>query len=129
MYRLLAFFRRLFGRLPPARWEDGVRVTEPHMLAWYAALYAKTVAWVRVAAPQRPITAPEMVVTVRLYDRWPPNNPNLRGKVLSPNVIAGDIHGTLCLAKSLRHNTALIVHESKHAITGVSDHPKDLFPT
>jgi hypothetical protein len=28
MSRLLAFFRRLFGRLPPARWEDGVRVTD-----------------------------------------------------------------------------------------------------
>jgi hypothetical protein len=128
----MAFWRRVlafFGFLPPARWEDGVRVTDPVELANYAALYAKTVAWVRVAAPQRPILAPEMHVTVRLYDRWPPNHPNLHGKVLAPNVIEGDIHGTLCLAKSLRHNTALIVHESKHANTGVSDHPKDLFPT
>lgn len=128
MSRLLYLIRRFLGLLPPARWEDGVRVTEPHMLAWYAARYAQTVAWVRVAAPQRPITAPEMVVTVRLYDRWPPNNPNLQGKVLAPNVIDGDTGGTLCLAKNLRHSTALIVHECKHAITGVSDHPKDLFP-
>ena len=125
MRRLLYHLRRFFGLLPPAQWADGVRVTDD---ASYRALYAKTLEWVRTANPEAIITAPEFVLTVRIYDRWPPNNPNLRGKILAPNVIPGDTGGTLCLAKSLRHNAALIVHESKHAITGISDHPKWLFP-
>ena len=126
--RLLAFFRRLFGLLPPARWEDGVRVTDPYVLARYAARYAQTVAWVRVAAPQRPITAPEMHVTVRLYDRFPKESAHLIGRVLSPNVIAGDTGGTLCLKTAYREVEWLVIHEMKHAITGIGSHPKDLFP-
>ena len=128
MSRLLYLIRRFLGLLPPARWEDGVRVTDPYVLARYAALYAQTVAWVRVAAPQRPITAPEMVVTVRLYDRFPKESAHLIGRVLAPNEIAGDTGGTLCLNKAYRDVEWLVVHEMKHAITGVSDHPKDLFP-
>lgn len=123
MKRLIDWFRRFLGLLPPAKWEDGVVVSDPV----YAAIYAKTVEWVRVVNPEA-VIAPDFQLTVRVYDRWPPDNPNLLGKVLPPNVIAGDSHGTLCLAKKLRHNTALIAHECKHAITGESGHPDWLFP-
>jgi hypothetical protein len=122
--RLAAFFKRLCSR-PVVRWEDGVVHTDPRYAVWYA----QTVAWCRVNAPQRPITAPEMVVTVRLYDRFPKESAHLVGRVLAPNVIAGDTGGTLCLNKAYRDVEWLVVHEVKHAITGVSDHPKDLFPT
>lgn len=123
MTHFLYQIRRLLGLLPPARWEDGGVIHDPV----YAALYAKTVAWVRAVRPDA-VIAPDFHLTVRIYDRWPPGNPNQRGRILSPNVIAGDTGGTLCLARKWRRNTALIVHECKHAITGISDHPKDLFP-
>ena len=52
------------------------------------------------------------------------------GKVLAPNVIAGDAYGTLCLYKSRKYPLdADIVHEMKHAITGIGDHPTWLFPS
>ena len=107
-----------------ASWDDGVVVTDPV----YAAIYAKTADWVRTVHPEA-VIAPEFRLTVRLYDHWPKGNEaTQQGRILAPNVIAGDTGGTLCLARKWRRNTALIVHECKHAVTGVSDHPRWLFP-
>lgn len=124
MKRLWYLIRRFLGLLPAPRWEDGVVSTDPV----YAALYAKTVAWVRSVRPEA-IQAPELVATVRIYDRWPKGYEYNLGKVLSPNVIHGDTGGTICLAKAHQHDTDIITHEMRHAITGIPDHPDWLFPT
>jgi hypothetical protein len=124
MSRFLAFVRGLFPRffpLPKVRWEDGVVHTDPRYAVWYA----ETVAWIREINPDAPIFAPDLTVTVRLYDRFPVAGG--QGKVLAPNVIAGDVHGTLCLLKSLRESEWLFKHEAKHCITGESGHPDWLF--
>ena len=127
MKRLLAFIKGLFPRFfppPVVRWEDGVVHTDPRYAVWYA----ETVEWVRLTAPNAPITAPEMRVTVRLYDRFPSESSHLLGRVLSPNVVSGDTHGTLCLLRPFRDKEWLFVHECRHAITGIPDHPAWLFP-
>lgn len=122
--RLLYWIRRLLGLLPPAQWTDGVVVHDPV----YAAIYAKTVEWVKANAPDAPITASVFVLTVRLYDRWPKGSEYNWGRVLAPNIIPGDTGGTLCLAETKAHDVGIITHECKHAITGVGDHPAWLFP-
>lgn len=121
--RLLYWIRRLFGLLPPVQWSDGVVTTDPI----YAAIYVKTVAWVKVVHPEA-VQSPEFRLTVRIYDRWPKGFADNWGKVLAPNVIPGDTGGTLCLDKAKRHDEAIIAHECKHAITGIGDHPDWLFP-
>ena len=123
LMRFLYWLRRLLGLLPPARWEDGKISTDPRYAAWYNA----TVAWVRVVNPEA-IQQPDFRVTVRIYDRWPKGYEYNWGKVLPPNQIEGDTGGTLCLAKSKRNDTAVIVEECQHAITGIGDHPQWLFP-
>ena len=123
MQRVFDFFRRLFTRRPPVQWADGVVHTDPRYAVWYA----ETVAWVRSTKPDAPIFAPEMLVTVRLYNRFPKEAANGWGKVLAPNRIPGDIHGTLCLVKGLKGAEGLFKHEAKHAITGESGHPAWLF--
>ena len=120
--RLLYWLRRLFGLLPPARWEDGVVVQDP----LYEQVYAKTVEWVRVVSPES-VQSPEFRLTVRLYDRFPPECAYTLGKVLAPHTIPGDTGGTLCLLRQTRHDMALIVHECKHAVTGIPSHPAWLF--
>ena len=118
--KLLAFF----GIHKAVRWEDGVIVRG----AIYARLYAETVAWVRANAPQVPIQAPDLVATIRIYKQWPVNDGLTHyGKVLAPNTIPGDTGGTLCLLRQTRHDMALIVHECKHAVTGIPSHPAWLF--
>lgn len=119
---------RLFPRLAPqGRWGDAVRVTDPKRLAQFHVIYAEQVAWCR--ARGFTITAPDCRVTLRV---WPdhlraPNDFGL-GKVLAPHVIAGDVHGTLLVRPKYLAIDWLLIHECKHAITGVSDHPTDLFP-
>ena len=127
MTRFLAFLRGLFPRFfppPVVRWEDGERVRDPYVLARYEKLYADTVERTRALRPDA-IQTPEMRVTVRIYDRFPAPNENGIGKVLAPNVIAGDTGGTLCLRRGAVDG--IIRHEMKHAITGIPDHPIWLF--
>jgi len=119
--RFLAFLRGLFRR-PVVRWEDGERVTDPR----YARLYAETVERIRAVRPDA-IQSPDFRVTVRLYDRFPKEYAGRNGQVLAPNVIAGDTGGTLCLLRAFRNSDGLVVHEIKHAVTGISDHPIWLF--
>ncbi len=102
-------------------------VTDPKRLTNLDALYAKTVNWVRFVRPGA-VIAPERHVTFRV---WPKH---LRapddfgwGKVLVANIIPGDIDGTLLVRASLVDNTALLIHEAKHCITGESGHPAWLF--
>lgn len=124
MRRLLAFLRGLFAR-PVVRWEDGERVTDPATLAHYARLYAETVERIRAVRPDA-IQTPTMNVTVRLYDRFPAESASLWGRVLAPNVIAGDTGGTLGMKRAVASD-GLFCHEARHAITGISDHPSWLF--
>lgn len=124
MRRLLAFLRGLFHR-PVVRWEDGERVTDPTILTHYARLYAETVERIRAVRPDA-IQTPTMHVTVRLYDRFPAESASLWGRVLAPNVISGDTGGTLCMKRAVASD-GLFIHESKHAITGIPDHPSWLF--
>ena len=121
---LLRIFPRLALR---GEWGDAVLVTDPVALARLHRCYAETVAWCR--ARGFPIQSPDCLVTFRV---WPEH---LRapdgfkaGQVLAPNVITGDTHGTLLVRKAYVATEWLLVHESKHAITGIGSHPKDLFP-
>lgn len=120
--RLLAFLRGLFRKDPPVRWEDGVVHTDPRYAVWYA----ETVAWIRAVRPDA-IQTPDFRVTVRLYDRFPAESADLWGRVLAPNVIPGDTHGTLCMKRAVV-SELLFKHESKHCVTGESGHPDWLFP-
>lgn len=121
---------RIFPRLlPRGTWGDAVRVTEPARLAALQAIYGQRVEWVRAVRGPEAVIAPDCRVIFRV---WPKH---LRvpdgfgwGKVLAPNVIPGDSYGTLLVLDSLKDNASLLAHECKHAITGVSDHPKWLFP-
>jgi hypothetical protein len=126
--RLLAFLRGLFPRFfppPVVRWEDGTVSTDPRYAVWYA----ETVARIRANCPDIPIQSPDFRVTVRIYDRWPIRDGRIHyGKVLAPNVIQGDTHGTLCMNKPFALDRAKVVHENKHCITGEPEHPKALFP-
>ena len=119
---LLYWPRYYLGLLPPVQWADGKVVDG----AFYAAIYADTVAWVRNLRPDA-VQTPEFKLTVRIYDRWPKDFAYNFGKVLAPNTIPGDTGGTLCLAKTKARDTATIIHEAKHAITGITDHPAWLF--
>lgn len=112
---------------PRGTWADAVRVTDPQAVARLARCYADTVVWCR--ARGFPILAPACEVTFRVWpdDKRAPADFGI-GKVLAPNVIAGDAHGTLLVRASLVAQESLLVHESKHCITGISYHPKDLFP-
>lgn len=119
---------RLIPALAPrGTWADAVRVTDPQRLARLDVLYAETVAWCRERGFA--ITAPERRVTLRYWpdDKRPPADFGI-GKVLAPNVISGDDGGTLLVKAAYLGAEWLLVHESKHAITGIGDHPKDLFP-
>ena len=119
--RFPRWFRKMFPRFFPVRWEDGVVDRDLK----YAIIYANVVERIRAVRPET-IQTPTMRVTVRLYDYFPPTFSTGWGKVLSPNVIAGDTGGTLCLQRGALCD-ALIEHEMAHAITGISDHPAWLF--
>ena len=128
MTRLLAFIKGLFPRFfppPTVRWEDGERVSDPYVLARYERLYAETVERTRALRPDA-IQTPTMRVTIRIYDRFPEESATNWGRVLSPNVVAGDVGGTLAMKRAVVSDT-LFIHEAKHAITGIPDHPKWLF--
>jgi hypothetical protein len=128
--RLPRWLTYLFPRLlPQGRWADAVIVTNPKRLAALDAIYAQRVAWVRSIRPDA-IQTPDRLVTFRVWPKHlkPPRDFGL-GKVLSPYVIQADWHGTLLVRESLVDDAHLIAHECIHAITGISDHPKDLFPT
>ncbi len=120
--RFLYWLRRLFGLLPPVRWEDGKVVDG----ATYAAIYAKVVARLRAYRPDL-IQTPDFRLTVRIYDRWPAGSEYNWGRVLAPNTIPGDTGGTLCLADFKAHDVPTIEHECVHAITGIGSHPLELF--
>lgn len=123
MKRLIALFTNLFRPSPRPQWSEGVIVTD---LDNYHTLYAQTVNWIRLHTSE-PIQTPTLVATIRLYKRFP--IPNHVGKVLPPNFIQGDTHGTICLYSSSKFpTTELKIHEMKHAITGNPNHPKELFP-
>jgi len=127
--RFLNWLRRLFGWKPaPTSWDQAVRVTDPARLAKLARIYAEQVAWCRERGFV--IQSPDCLVTLR---EWPDGlrSPFGIAKVLPPNAITGDTHGTLLLHEGVKDpdESWLMAHESKHAITGISDHPKDLFPT
>ena len=111
---------------PRGEWGDAVLVTDPQSLARLERCYAETVAWCR--ARGFPILAPACEVTFRAWPkhRRAPSDFGI-GKVLAPNVIKGDAHGTLLVREAYIATEWLLTHESLHAITGISDHPKDLF--
>ena len=119
---------RWFPHLAPrGEWGDAVRVTDPQALARLERCYAETVEWCR--AHGFPIIAPAREVAFRV---WPDH---LRvpdgfkaGQVLAPNVISGDTHGTLLVREKFLAAEWLLIHEAKHAITGISLHPPELFP-
>ena len=121
---LLRIFPFLF---PRGTWGDAVLVTDPVAIARLARRYAEAVAWCR--ARGFPILAPACAVTFRVWPkrRRAPSGFGI-GKVLAPNVIPGDTHGTLLVREAYIATEWLLTHESLHAITGISDHPKDLFP-
>lgn len=126
--KLPRWLLRLIPALQPrGTWADAGRVTDPQALARLARCYADTVVWCR--ARGFPILAPACDVTFRV---WPDDKRAPAGfgwgQVLAPNVITGDAHGTLLVRASLVAQESLLVHEAKHAITGISYHPKDLFP-
>ncbi len=124
MRRLLAFLCRLFPRFfppPIVRWEDGIIHTDPRYAVWYAEVVER----IRAVRPDA-IQTPTMNVTVRLYDRFPAESASLWGRVLAPNVIAGDTGGTLGMKRAVASD-GLFCHEARHAITGISDHPSWLF--
>jgi hypothetical protein len=129
MRRLLAFLRGLFPALKSrGTWADAVRVTDPARLARLERIYAEQVAW--CGARGFVIQSPDCRVTLRVWPdelRAPPEFGV--GKVLAPNVIAGDTGGTLLLRDGkLKDEAWLIAHECRHAITGIGGHPKELFP-
>ena len=119
---------RLFPRLAPqGRWGDAVRVTDPKRLAQFHVIYAEQVAWCR--ARGFTITAPDCRVTLRYWPDTlrPPDGFGI-AKVLAPNVISGDTGGTVLIQRGYLHADDILAHEVRHAITGIGDHPKDLFP-
>lgn len=119
---------RLFPALQPrGTWADAVRVTDPAALARLDRCYAETVEWCRGRGFY--ITAPACEVVFRYWpdDKRAPKGFGL-GQVLAPEVVKGDAHGTLLVRRAYLHADWLLVHEAKHAITGISGHPKDLFP-
>lgn len=127
MLRLPRWLLRWFPRLKPrGTWADAVRVTDADALARLARCYAETVDWCR--ARGFPILAPSCEVVLRVWpDHLRPPAEFGIGKVLAPEVIKGDAHGTMLLRAKYLTVEWLIKHEAKHAITGESGHPKALF--
>ena len=125
----VAFIVSQRRRQAQATWADAVLVSDPARLAHFDALYAETVAWVRARRPDA-VQAPARQLAFRM---WPSSKVSPVGfgwgKVLSPGVILGDVHGTLLVRQALLDNDALVIHECKHAITGIPDHPAWLFST
>lgn len=119
----------LFPRLAPqGQWSDAVIVTDTRRLANLDALYAKTVSWVRVVRPDA-VIAPERTVIFRVWPKHLRSPDDFKiGKVLAPNVIPGDTHGTLLMRAAWQDNVPVLVEECKHSITGESGHPAWLFP-
>lgn len=127
--RLLAFFRGLFPRffLRQGQWKDAVRVTNTAHLMLLQKHYLATVQWCK--DNNFIIQSPNCLVVFRVWPEYlrAPSEFGI-GKVLAPNEIPGDTHGTLLVRASQVTNVSLLIHESKHAITGISSHPKELFP-
>lgn len=118
---------RLIPALQPrGTWADAVRVTNPVAIARLERCYAETVDWCR--ARGFPIQSPECHVVLRV---WPDH---LRapkgfgiGKVLAPEEIKGDAHGSMVIRERWLGIGWLLRHESYHAITGDPTHPKTVF--
>jgi hypothetical protein len=104
-----------------------VAVTDTERLASLDGIYAAQVAWCRARGIS--VTAPDRQVAFRVWPDTlrPPDGFGL-AKVLPPNVIAGDGHGTLLIRERWKDNIDILAHECRHAITGQSGHPDWLFP-
>lgn len=120
---------RLIPALAPrGTWADAVRVADPVALARLARCYAETVDLCR--ARGFPILAPSCEVVLRVWPehlRGPKEFDGYVGKVLAPEVIKGDAHGTMLLRQKWLGAEWLIRHESYHGITGDPTHPSTAF--
>ena len=118
---------RLIPALAPrGTWADAVRVTDAVALARLDRCYAETVDWCR--ARGFPIQSPACRVVLRVWpDHLRPPDDFGIGKVLAPEEIKGDAHGTMLVKRGYLHADWLLRHESAHAITGITDHPAWLF--
>lgn len=129
-----SFFKALLRMFPifakRGEWTDAKLVTNPIALARLDRVYAETAAFLQANYPSS-VIAPRCEVTLRVWpeDLRPPKDfTGLLGKVLAPEDIPGDIHGTMLVRISQLANEALLAHEARHAITGESGHPEWLFP-